>query len=253
METALRKGWLCAITKRTEQPWGLWTWNPYLPCPPPLCFVHRLADRTSLGLRGLPGLQLHHLSRVSYSEMKNGPLRSSLVLPLMGFPFGPKNIAISSPWQKSVLNGSPPLKEHKIPWRFLKTVHWRLQSLGARALWTKTTEPEQPPPCSGGWLARRAMRVNCRWDWESPGHNQKPPHCVTAASRTVRRLSTQRKDMPSGTTQSQPAAWITHTRLQPLHLLTELIHRQGQLGSLDTKSWRQQHCDHLRKQIAKVL
>lgn len=70
---------------------------PTCHAPHPCCSVHRLADRTSLGLRGLPGLHLHHLSRVSYSEMKNGPLRSSLVLPLMGFPFGPKNIAISSP------------------------------------------------------------------------------------------------------------------------------------------------------------
>ena len=146
METALRKGSFVPLSRGQSNFEALGHETPPCHAPHPCCSVPGLADRISPGHRGPPGLHLCRLSWVSYSEMKNGPLRSSLVLPLMGFPFGPKNIAISSPWQRSVLNGSPSLKEHKIPWRFLKTVHWRLQSLGAQALWTKTAEPAQPPP-----------------------------------------------------------------------------------------------------------
>lgn len=67
--------------------------HPAVP-PTPAALRPGLADLTSPGHRGPPGLHLRRVSRVSYSEMKNGSLRPSLVLPLMGFPFGPKNICI---------------------------------------------------------------------------------------------------------------------------------------------------------------
>ena len=241
METALWKGWLCAIIKRTEQPWGPWIWNPTLPCPPPLLLcapgLQIRPPQDTVALQVCTSAVFHESATVRWRMALSAPHLSCLS---WASHLDPRASAFSSPWQRSVLNGSPSLKEHKVPWRFLRRFTedfkvWEARPCGPRQLNQGTLL--LGCSCSGGWLARRATWVNCKQDWESPGHNQKPPHCVTAASCCQDCKEAQHTEEGHALGDHiVPAGYVNFPHPAPASLWTELIPRRGQLGSLDTKS-----------------